>query len=158
MGNAIDRRAQFHGGYLYVKTDRPYYYPGNTVLGKIYIRIEAPMDAKFLEIKISGKEKASFLRHHTENYEVNGERRTRERTEKVKMFRTYIDVRANCFTFGSSLMPGDYTVPFEFTLPPNIPSSIMYQNLNHRERPKAHIVYKIKAIIENHDRTQLKYK
>ena len=68
MGNSIDRRACFHGGYLYVKTDRPYYYPGNTVMGKIYIRVEIPMSAKELTIKIKGKEKASFLRHTTESY------------------------------------------------------------------------------------------
>jgi hypothetical protein len=29
MGNTIDKRACFDGGYIYVKTDRPYYYPGN---------------------------------------------------------------------------------------------------------------------------------
>jgi hypothetical protein len=45
MGNSLDKRAQFNGGYLYVKTDRPYYYPGNSVLGKIYIRTMVPMMA-----------------------------------------------------------------------------------------------------------------
>jgi hypothetical protein len=38
MGN-IDSRAQFEGGYIYVKTDKPFYHPGNVVFGKIYIRI-----------------------------------------------------------------------------------------------------------------------
>ena len=27
MGNTIDPRAQFEGGYLFVKTDKPFYYP-----------------------------------------------------------------------------------------------------------------------------------
>ena len=39
MGN-IDSRSKFDWGYLYLKTDREYYYPGNTVFGKIYIRCE----------------------------------------------------------------------------------------------------------------------
>jgi hypothetical protein len=154
MGNAIDRRSQFDGGYLYVKTDRPYYYPGNVVLGKIYIRVERPMDAKWLEIKISGKEKASFMRDET--YKQGDETRTRK--VKERMSRCLLDVKAHCFTFGTQLMPGDYSVPFEFTLPATLPSSIMYHNKHHHKRPKAHITYFIKAVIENHDRTQLKYK
>ena len=60
MGNSIDARAQFTGGYLYVKTDRPYYYAGNVVYGKIYIRANEVIDAKDVEIKVKGKEKASY--------------------------------------------------------------------------------------------------
>ena len=48
--------------------------------GKIYIRTEIPLDAKFLEIKVKGKEKASFWRE--ESYEHDGERRTRHIKEK----------------------------------------------------------------------------
>lgn len=158
MGNTIDRRASFNGGYLFVKTDRPYYYPGNVVYGKIYIRLECPMDAKNLEIKISGKEKASFLRRETEHYHENGEQKTRQVTKKEKCFKQLIDVTAHCFAFGSRLMPGDYTVPFEFTIPAHLPASIMYHNIHHHDKPKAHIKYNVKAIVHNHDRTQLKYK
>ena len=48
-----------------MKTDRPYYYPGNVVLGKIYIRTDVPMSPANLEIRVRGKEKASFLRRET---------------------------------------------------------------------------------------------
>ena len=61
MGN-IDSRSKFEGGHLYVKTDRPYYYPGNEVFGKIYIRTFVPMDPSHMEIKVKGKEKASYKR------------------------------------------------------------------------------------------------
>ena len=40
MGNEIDSRAGFDGGYIYVKTDQPFYYPGNMVSGRIYIRAD----------------------------------------------------------------------------------------------------------------------
>ena len=43
MGN-IDSRSKFNGGYIFVMTDRPYYYPGNVVKGKIYIRTDVPME------------------------------------------------------------------------------------------------------------------
>ena len=59
MGN-IDSRSKFKGGYIFVKTDRPYYYAGNKVFGKIYIRAEVPMEPSHIEIYIKGKEKASF--------------------------------------------------------------------------------------------------
>ena len=59
MGN-IDSRSKFQGGYLYVKTDKPFYYPGDTVYGKIYIRTEVPMSPRNLDIYVKGKEKASF--------------------------------------------------------------------------------------------------
>ena len=39
MGN-IDGRSKFHGGYIYVKTDKPFYYSGDQVLGKVYIRAD----------------------------------------------------------------------------------------------------------------------
>lgn len=157
MGNAIDRRAQFHGGYLYVKTDRPYYYPGNVVQGKIHIRIDIPMNAHTLEIDVQGEEKASFMRHWTESYEHNGERKTRHHSERVHMHRNLIDVRAPCFTFGSALNPGDYIVPFTFTLPTNLPSSIMFHRPHDRDHPQAYIKYYITAILKNMDRTELRY-
>lgn len=52
MGNTVDSRAKFEGGYLYLKTDKPYYYPGDNVLGKIYIRAERQMEPKSLMIKV----------------------------------------------------------------------------------------------------------
>jgi hypothetical protein len=60
MGNAIDTRMGFDGGYIFIKSDQEFYYPGNMVTGKIYIRADRPIDAEFLEIKVKGKEKASF--------------------------------------------------------------------------------------------------
>ena len=66
MGN-IDSRAKFQGGYIFVKTDRPYYYPGNTVYGKIYIRTDVPMEPSHIDIYVKGKEKAHFMEdeHYT---------------------------------------------------------------------------------------------
>ena len=62
MGNTIDQNAKFDGGYLYIKTDREYYYPGNKVLGKIYLRIERdqPFEVNCIELRIKGYEKAKF--------------------------------------------------------------------------------------------------
>ena len=55
MGNSIDTRAGFDGGYIFIKTDQPFYYPGNTVTGKIYVRADRVIDADYIEIKVKGK-------------------------------------------------------------------------------------------------------
>jgi hypothetical protein len=59
MGNQMDSRSQFDWGYLFVKTDKTFYYKGDTVYGKIYIRCTRQMQANFLELDIKAKEKAS---------------------------------------------------------------------------------------------------
>ena len=68
---AIDTRAQFDGGYLYVKTDKTFYYKGDVVFGKIYIRVNRTMQANFLEIDVKAKEKAS---HWDEVEDANNNR------------------------------------------------------------------------------------
>jgi len=61
MGN-IDSRSKFDGGYIYVKTDKPFYYSGNKVLGNIYIRVEPDnlLQARNLDIRVKGKEYCSY--------------------------------------------------------------------------------------------------
>ena len=53
-------------------------------------------------------------------------------------------------------MPGDYTVPFEFDLAANLPSSVSFCSAN--DWHKGTIEYEIKATITNHDDTELCYK
>ena len=89
MGNKIDERSKFEGGYLYVKTDKPYYYKGDTVYGKIYIRVEVPMNANVLEIDIKGKEKCSHY------YTTRRKKRTVH--HHPKMTRKYFEYKATCF-------------------------------------------------------------
>jgi len=99
MGNSMDSRAAFDGGYLYVKTDRPYYYPGNVVYGKIYIRTSVPMQAKHIEIKVKGKEKASYRRIEHHEHRVGDEVRREKREIKERFRRVIMDFKGVCFTF-----------------------------------------------------------
>lgn len=59
MGNHLDTRAHFDAGYLYVKTDRTFYYRGDVVYGKVYIRALREIKARHLIIDVKAKEKAS---------------------------------------------------------------------------------------------------
>jgi len=158
MGNALDSRAQFDGGYLYVKTDRPYYYPGNIVYGKIYIRTSVPMQAQHIEIKVKGKEKASYYRKEIIEHRDGDNVRREERWIKERFNRKIMDFKGICFNFQGPLNPGDYTVPFEFKLPDGLPSSMIFKRTDLRERPSVKVKYSIRATVTTHDKKQLKYK
>lgn len=134
MGN-IDSRACIEGGYMYVKTNQPFYHPGNTVYGKIYIRADQVIDAKWLEIKIEGKEKSSFKYTHQDG--------DRTETRKAKAEKKIFDFRGSAFNFETHLNPGDFTVPFEFTLPARIPASILFHNKRVFASPKCKIRYSV---------------
>lgn len=120
MGNSIDNRAQFQGGYLYVKTDKQYYTPGEKVFGKIYLRTEHIMDADFMELRIKGKEKSSFWYSQSDGNSTS--------RHKARYNHRHIDCKFTVFTFNQGpLQPGDYTIPFEFDLPLNLPASCVWK-------------------------------
>ena len=87
MGNTNDSRATFEGGYLFVKTDRPFYYAGDIIYGKIYIRADQPIKAKNIAIKIEGKEKSSSIVHRDKSY------------VKCKAVKKIFDYKGNAFIF-----------------------------------------------------------
>ena len=99
MGN-IDSRAQFEGGYLYVKTAQPFYYPGQTVYGKVYIRTMVPMKPRNLDIFVKGKEKASFKYRDTVHHrDADGNTRTEHIDRWEYLSRKLVHFKGNCFTF-----------------------------------------------------------
>lgn len=63
MGN-IDSKSTQDWGYIYIKTDREFYYPGNDLFGKVYIRVlpgkDTPLRFKDLSMRLKGYEKATF--------------------------------------------------------------------------------------------------
>ena len=126
MGN-VDSRCKHDAGYIYVMTDKPFYSPGEQVTGKIFIRCVRPVDAKYIEIEVKGKEKGSFVDEIIEWHDnADGTKRAETKHVKRKSDRTVYDFKAPCFNFTSGLIPGDYVVPFQFTLPQGIPSSLLY--------------------------------
>ena len=81
---------------MYIKTDREYYYPGNVVYGKIYIRFidtgsPFELNPNYLEIRVKGKEKAKITYFHEEDEETIEERKTFKRE--------LIDYKGSCHTF-----------------------------------------------------------
>ena len=135
----VDTRSHFDSGYLVVQTGQPFYYPGTPVTGTIYMRITKPVEAKYVELEIKGKEKVSFIVRIGDN------------NVKKKDRRQVIHYSQPSFTFTEPILhPGDYVIPFSFPLPVGIPSSIFYHNHHAAGRPKAKVKYHIKAKLHTH--------
>lgn len=60
MGN-VDTRCKYDHGYLMVQTASPYYRPGDTVTGSIYLRAMHPLDVTNVVIEVKGAEKVCFV-------------------------------------------------------------------------------------------------
>jgi hypothetical protein len=104
------------------------------------------MNPSFLEIFVKGKEKARFIRRE-------GGKNKRDVVYYVS--KKIIEFRGNCFQFQGPLAPGDYTIPFEFCLPKNIPASICYQSRPPHSIEGKHwatIKYSIQAILNTHEK------
>jgi len=84
---------------MYVKTHQPYYYPGNKVLGKIYIRVTAPMQARTLTVDIKGTETSSFRTKVTTGH---GDKR-KTKTVYVKNKSHIINFSGTAMTFEAPL-------------------------------------------------------
>jgi len=105
-----DSRCNYANGKIMVQTEFPFYEPGNLVKGKIYIRVDAPIMAKYIDIEIKGKEKAAFTRFW---YESEGDRQV-ERSERVKMDKRFLEYKQPIFAVNGVLNPGSYEVDFSF--------------------------------------------
>ncbi|CDW86234.1 UNKNOWN [Stylonychia lemnae] len=160
MGN-IDSRAQFGNGYLQAACDQPFYEPGQTVTGKVYVRlINNIADAKCVQIKIRGKEKGSWWEtfHRNVRY-TDGRTVYQQVTEKRKSRKDFFSGSVSLHDFQAGASKGDYVFPFQFQLSENIPSSFFYKNSHIKKKPKAQVKYCIKASLETRsDHNEMQYK
>lgn len=143
-------QCNFDFGHLMIRTERPYYYPGNLINGTVYMRITQELMARELQIRVTGKERSAFT---LSEYVEEGEDRTGGYHEDrcYESMRYVID---NVFTghhFYGPLMPGDYAIPFNFVMPGDVPASIIWEDQMNHAKPEAELTYKIRACIINVD-------
>lgn len=151
-----DERTHFPKGKIQLQTEYPFYEPGNTIRGLIYLEIMEPVEAKHITLEFKGGEKCSFIRHWTEH---DGDE-TRHRHEKLKHSKKFLEFKAKVYDFPDEhLNPGVYSVNFEAELPDHIPSSLYFKHKHSREEPKAKVKYYIKCTLNTRDKhDEMKYK
>jgi hypothetical protein len=111
-----------------VSTDKPYYFAGETVTGKIYLSLVEAFSANCLEIEVKGKEKTKWYTHRQVERGTGENKRTERETRRhTGEYKTFY-YRCPLYSFGGQRAEaGQYTYPFSFTLPPFLPSSIYYR-------------------------------
>jgi hypothetical protein len=138
-------------GHIFLQTDKVSYTAGETVTGRIYLNMFLPYQGNQLSLKLKGKEVAHILEQTSMTREV-------ERNGQVQMETYYVDTEYNDkhnvikmvvpVHQWANFMPGQYTIPFAFMLPANIPGS--FHQRGHRYL--ADINYHLEAIMEPFDR------
>ena len=88
-----DPRCNFPKGSIQLQTEYPFYEPGNTIKGLIWMHIDQPLMAQYIEIEVKGKEKAAFTRFWQEQ---EGDE-TVERSERVKMDKKFLEYKEPVF-------------------------------------------------------------
>lgn len=119
-------------GQIYVKTDRPSYFGGESVTGQIHINLTKPFPGKQLFLRLKGREVVHLIvsrgDQHNHHKEAN------------LITNLFVPV----YTWDSSPIAGQYTIPFSFLLPTNLPSTF------HQEGHKylATLYYRLEALLE----------
>ena len=126
MGN-IDSKYTFEHGNVYLQTDKPYFVAGEQITGNIYLNLSMGFPAASLEIEVKGKEKCKWVTRENKKVNDGGN----ERTEFVDVWHKnetkVITYKVPVYYFPGGMAPaGQYTFPFSFALPSNIPASVIY--------------------------------
>ena len=138
MGNSANKQDPTLGS-LVVQSSQKYYYPGDMVTGCVYLRLLRPIQAKKIDLQIHGREKVSFMYYHDNNM------------HKTTTRHVIFNKKEMVYVFSEPLLKnGDYQIPFQFTLPSGLPSSMMWRNMTVAEQPKCEVKYFIRAYL-NHD-------
>ena len=143
-------------GFIQLCTAKPWYEPGETITGSIYLRVTQPiMDAEGIELEVKGGGKNGFIRYWYE-FEETGEtdengnpvRELKEKHEKLKKKQKFLSYKDTVASLPGEIQPGDYEIQFSAELPGKIPSSFHFKDSGNREKPTAKIKYYCKAVLK----------
>ena len=130
---------------MYIETDKPSYYAGETVTGFVVATLFSPQQCDAVVVQVTGKEQVMWDTESSEQiFEGEGEQRKsrtiyhhRQYSGKHIAFRDLVV----CSQIPHILAPGTYRYPFVYQLNPNLPGVMKFyserQSIdpNHRHRP-----------------------
>ena len=129
--------------HMFITYDKPYFYQGDQVSGRINLNVTGTYPASFLKLTIKGVEK---IEHSLNSLPASDAPSSANNNKKTEKRNPIPKNEALLYTFkDSKILPGQYSYPFKFSLDSRIPTSFKYQD----EKCKAQIYYKIKAILES---------
>lgn len=118
---------------VYIHLSRSEYNPGEVVTGAILLKLGDPIRVTGILLKLSGKERSSWIEAK------------KGQAEPVSVQRPYFKTVVQVATFPSHEdHVGEFRFPFSFTLPRNIPGSCAYTFGS----VSSSIIYKVKAVVQ----------
>jgi len=139
-------------GEIRLQVEKPFYLPGETVNGKAYFMIGSATGqlegVAGISIHIEGDERAEYTRHWTTTSGSGKNRRTKHHSERRKMSMNLFQIRQTvCQPLNGIVANGIHDLTFSFTLPPKVPSSMLYSVPGTHHSPIVAITYSIKAML-----------
>jgi hypothetical protein len=137
------------GGIL-IELEKPYYYPGEMIQGKIYLNFNQNYNSHGIELGLEVEEFGSFkvMKQRREN------KRSRQYTKIRYGKRILFKSTQIIVTFHNGIVSsGQYVYPFSFILPPNLPGSFEYYDIENT----AYIKYILEAkVISSNTKEHIK--
>ena len=100
-----DERTKFKCGNLQLQTECPFYEPGNSITGKVFLQIHEPTEATNIKLEAKGSEKSSFIRFYVEDESL--------KSEKCKDSKTFLHEKKDVFPIVDGILqPGLYQIDF----------------------------------------------
>ena len=146
------------GGIL-LELEKPYYYPGELIVGKIYLNFQQNFASDGIYLTLEGEEFVSFKQRKTRksqrniNYENNTNNNQTKSYIKTRTGKKIIYKQEQLIIpFRDSMIySGQYIYPFSFMLNPSLPGSFEYYD----EQNSAYIKYildvKVQSKVSDHN-------
>lgn len=137
---------------IFIHTEKQQYYSGEVVSGTVMLSVGSPMNVDSINVKLSGYEQAQF------KYEVSRQvpaptkenpnaTRTEYETRQAREERTFFRRKYNLYAVKSTMMPGNYCFPFQFTLENHLPGTFTL-NTEHGSSTDARVRYECRAEVQ----------
>eukprot|EP00052_Salpingoeca_macrocollata_P000472 m.20431 g.20431 ORF g.20431 m.20431 type:complete len:438 (+) comp10548_c0_seq2:79-1392(+) len=128
---------------VHVQTSKPTYFAGDVVTGTIYLNCIQNFNCSGLHLALLGQEEARWVEQRSRtHHNADGSTRTETYDEPHHEVSTFFEVDVAVHNFGGSVMPGQYSFPFQFTLPTSLPGSF---DCRSHHRSHGQVFYTAKA-------------
>ncbi|KRX08116.1 Immunoglobulin E-set [Pseudocohnilembus persalinus] len=103
-------------GGIFVQTDKPYYQPGDTVTGHVYVDMHSTFPTSTIYLKVKGYEKVHFKEKRTDD-------KGNVYYDHYKDKNQFYSHKFKLHTWGSNIPAGQFSIPFSFVLQDHLPGT-----------------------------------
>jgi hypothetical protein len=120
MGNVNQFGADNH---IFLQTALPNYVTGQVVQGNIYLNMLGQFQSQGIFLTLKGFESVWWTERRSRQVQEGDNFRTEYYNVQFGERRQFFNSRMLVYNFQGTIFPGQYTFPFQFQLPPNLPGN-----------------------------------